>query len=277
MRKTATLAIERRPVPTREEFEREYVAKNRPAIFTGALDRWPAMKQWSESYVREKVGSREAVVDIFPDGDYYNEFTIREERMTVAQYLHYLDHPRNDKELLCLMPELRTLPELESDVILPELFDHKRIKNVRFHLRRNSVTINHYHPLLEALLCHVFGEKKVVLYRPEDTRYLYPWPFYRFPMSASSRINFHAPDYRKFPNLRKARPLEFDLHPGDMLYIPLHWWHWVVGQGSCSSVAMFWWASYKQWQFPDPGLRVLAGIPIEKLRYFITGKSSSAS
>lgn len=50
------------------EFLREYVAQNRPCIIEGAIDAWPALALWSDSYLAHAMGARECHVDLTPDG-----------------------------------------------------------------------------------------------------------------------------------------------------------------------------------------------------------------
>ena len=37
-------------------FHRDYVARNKPVIITGAIDAWPAMHKWSAQYMADKMG-----------------------------------------------------------------------------------------------------------------------------------------------------------------------------------------------------------------------------
>jgi len=65
---TVDTTLDRVPAPSPVEFYREYVAASKPVIFTGAIDHWPAMKKWSNSYLEATVGGKKVTVDITPDG-----------------------------------------------------------------------------------------------------------------------------------------------------------------------------------------------------------------
>ena len=47
------------------------------------------------------------------------------------------------------------------------------------------------------------------------------------------------PDANLFPLYYQARKIECTLNPGDMLYIPQGWWHWIFSQGEAIAVN-FW-------------------------------------
>jgi len=55
-----------------------------------------------------------------------------------------------------------------------------------------------------------------------------------------SQITAHNKD--TFPLFCKATPIEFTLNPGDCLYIPPKWWHWVRSFGSRCISINFWFA-----------------------------------
>ena len=99
-------------------------------------------------------------------------------------------------------------------------------------------TAGHCHPKAHALLCHIEGEKDVVLYPPNDTALLYPHPVYAEEF-ATSRVDFFSPDRARFPRLAKAHRLVAHLEPGDALFIPVGTWHAVNAPGVTTSVSYF--------------------------------------
>lgn len=74
------------------------------------------------------------------------------------------------------------------------------------------------------------------MFSGEDSEFLYPT---RIPFEEStvySEVNIKIPDLAKFPNYQKARPYVVDLEPGDVLYVPHHWWHFVECLTDCLSI-----------------------------------------
>lgn len=39
------------------------------------------------------------------------------------------------------------------------------------------------------------------------------------------QVDFDAPDMEKFPGLEQLQGVETVMGPGDVLYIPMYWWH----------------------------------------------------
>ena len=73
-----------------------------------------------------------------------------------------------------------------------------------------------------AFLMQIYGRKKFVIYPPDQERYLYPSPQKQ---NLSMINNVDKPDLDRFPLFAKATPITFVLEPGELLFIPSHWWH----------------------------------------------------
>src|ERR1700741_4527998 len=74
------------------------------------------------------------------------------------------------------------------------------------------------------LVGQVTGRRRVTLFAPSETPYLYPYPL-RTLNWHHSRVNLDAPDLDRFPSFPRARASEVELDRGDMLFIPKGWWH----------------------------------------------------
>ena len=121
------------------------------------------------------------------------------------------------KHLPQLLPDFR-FPDLGLEFMtrLPVLFVGGRGSRVQMHF---DVDLAH------VLLCHFGGKKRVMMFAPDQTPYLYRVPF---SFSALFAVKPDAPDYDRYPALRHARGEIAELAHGDALYIPPGYWHYVV-------------------------------------------------
>src|ERR1700756_538951 len=71
---------------------------------------------------------------------------------------------------------------------------------------------------------HILKEKKrVVLIAPEYTDLLYC-----LPLNTYSLIDIDKPDYKKYPGLLLVKGYDFILEPGDSLFMPSGYWHYMT-------------------------------------------------
>lgn len=72
----------------------------------------------------------------------------------------------------------------------------------------------------------VRGRKQVLLFPPAQTWHIYPYQV-GHPMDNFAMVDLEAPDVGRFPALARARALEAVLSPGDVLWLPRFYWHYV--------------------------------------------------
>ncbi|XP_068423134.1 HSPB1-associated protein 1 homolog isoform X3 [Clinocottus analis] len=77
------------------------------------------------------------------------------------------------------------------------------------------------------LVLQVQGRKRWHLFPPEDSRALYPTRIPYEESSVFSRVHVVRPDLTRFPAFRGSRAHVVTLQPGQVLYVPQHWWHYV--------------------------------------------------
>ena len=105
----------------------------------------------------------------------------------------------------------------------------------------------------------LFGTKRLWLYPPSDTPYIYPVRTVDSPSSKPGDITSTAggssrsiaPPFKRldelapevqasFPLLQGVRPVEVLLEAGDALYLPAFWWHCVEGSAGRNMILSWW-------------------------------------
>ncbi|KAM9710610.1 HSPB1-associated protein 1 homolog [Menidia menidia] len=77
------------------------------------------------------------------------------------------------------------------------------------------------------LVLQVQGRKRWHLFPPEDASGLYPTRIPYEESSVFSRVDVLRPDLSRFPAFQRANAHLVTLQPGQVLFVPRHWWHYV--------------------------------------------------
>jgi len=95
----------------------------------------------------------------------------------------------------------------------------------------------HWDPEYRNIICQLYGTKKIYLFSPNQTQYLYISNKYDNGSKTSS-VNFWNIDNKKYPLFSKAKYMEIILNEGQMLYIPKYWWHSCENQTTSVSISI---------------------------------------
>ncbi|GIY12682.1 HSPB1-associated protein 1 [Caerostris darwini] len=82
------------------------------------------------------------------------------------------------------------------------------------------------------LVAQISGKKKWVLFPPSDSAFLYPTRIPYEESSVFSSVNILNPDLSLHPLFKKSHPHVVVLEPGDVLFVPKKWWHFVLNLDS---------------------------------------------
>ena len=89
--------------------------------------------------------------------------------------------------------------------------------------------------------CQVEGHKRCILFHPDQFECLYPYPV-SHPCDRQSQVDFERPDYDRFPKFKNVKGVEAIVAPGEVLYIPMYWWHHIesMQSGLTTTSITFW-------------------------------------
>lgn len=92
---------------------------------------------------------------------------------------------------------------------------------------KGAHTLCHYDTYGYNIVVQISGRKRWVLFPPVDSDCLYPTRIPYEESSVFSEVNVKNPDLKKHPKFSSANACVVILNPGEMLYVPHHWWHYV--------------------------------------------------
>lgn len=248
-----------------EVFEREYLEQNRPAIITGALSDWDAIRKWSPGYLASVLKTKQVTVAVSGE-DQFNYDPNRSGGEEASRYRYTQMNFANAVAAICqdspghehyyLMQ--RSLPdefaELLPDIRTPAWLEYQTPAiNLWFGSAGNVTPLHYDHT--NNFFAQVYGRKRLTLFDPMQTDLLYPYPL-EASASHVSFVDLEQPDFGKYPKFRQARALTGVMESGELLYLPAYWWHHVRSLQISISVN-FWWPPGFAQNFLPNALRTL--------------------
>jgi hypothetical protein len=250
-------SVERRTAVSRAEFLERYYAASRPIVLTGMLAGSPARARWTPKYFSEICG--DATVQIMagrhadPRYELNSESHRRELKLStyVSMVLegglsndYYLVANNNffeREEFECLYNEV---PRLTA------YLDHTDAKQKVFLWFGPAGTITPlHHDVMNVLVAQIYGRKRVTLISPEHTPYVYN------EIGCYSEVDCANPNLEQHPLYSQAKPLNVVLRPGDVLFIPVGWWHYVEALDTSIMVSYINFVFLNQYEWFHPGPR----------------------
>ena len=244
--------IERRTLPSPDEFLRSYYATGTPVVLTDVAARWPAFTTWSPAYLRDRFGDVELEIESGRAADPAPDLHFERLRgsATMAEFVDRVlaAGETNDLYLIANNRNLArpALRPLLADITLPAgYFDPSPDRAARcgalWFGPAGTVTALH-HDTSNILFFQVVGRKRFRLYAPDEPAVL----------ARGSGVYNELDPERDTAALADAAVLDVTLAPGEALFIPVGWWHHVRALDLSISVAFnhFVWPNEFEWYKP---------------------------
>lgn len=219
--------VQRRHCLAPEDFFRDHYTTLTPVVLTGLTDHWPG-RQWSLERLG-RLGNPEIEVQWARESDPDFELNsialkkrmpwhdvlalLRDDPETNDFYVTANNGGQNRKALARLWADVGDLPGYLGPSLLGDGF---------FWMGPKGTVTPWHHDLTQNLLVNMAGTKRVALVSPAETHRMqnHRHCFSRFGADASLSA---------VPEAERPRILTVDIGPGDILFIPVGWWHHVTG------------------------------------------------
>ncbi len=197
---------------------------------------------WSPEDVVEAVGDTVVPIPHITKGDYVGS-EVRER--SVRDYYSEMiqDLPSEKIPYLAELSYDEHFPILAAQLVdAPPLRDETFSQRVMYFGRGVHSQI-HHHTNGSAMLFCIHGTKIVRLYGPDQTSKLYKKPGRNFSQVLVTSVgeNSYVFDEAKFPDFADAEYVEYEVNAGQVLFIPIWWWHSIQNLEGVSLTAVYFW------------------------------------
>ena len=202
------------------DFDQRYREARNPVIISGAMTGMP-VSRWTPESFKAQFGDVETAATVqLPETGvvYLSKEKAHRRTLKVREFVELMD-----SGACCYIDQadIGRFPGLAEacpiDTLIPA---GRRFVNLWIGARTRSGL--HY-DTMDNFLVQVFGDKIAILAAPSDRKDLYPFG----DNIAKSRIDPEQPDTGRYPRAKEVTFRVGTLGPGDLLYIPRGWWHFL--------------------------------------------------
>ncbi|WP_309661373.1 DUF6065 family protein [Sphingomonas sp.] len=244
---------------TAEDFLDNFYAPGRPVILCGAIDGWPALGKWTPDYLREEIGS--ATIECQGGRRGSTRFELdKDSHKRQMPFDRFIDQivevSGNDLYLTAYnsASNAAALAPLAADLgSIPALLDDASGQDASMMWIGPQGTFTPlHHDLTNNLIVQIVGRKRVVMASPAETPKLYN---HLHVFSEIGNLTDPQLDLSAYPKLGDVRLLELVIEPGEVLFVPIGWWHQVEALDFSVSMTYtnFRWANEGYREHPERG------------------------
>ncbi|MEH2349567.1 MAG: cupin-like domain-containing protein [Nostoc sp.] len=229
-----------------------------PFVIKDVAKHWSASKNWSNDYLIKHCGNNLVSIRFYTEKFFndYNNFALEggdydalEEEMEYQEYINnYVEvrgNNKNDRDIVgCYLPQAdfeERFPEIAGDIIYPEYLNRKPSVFLWQGLssKNFSSTTNLHFDGFHNIFAQIRGRKRILLFPPSNYLSFYPPLEDSVGIPEYSKVNPDLLNLELFPKFPWKEQIEVVLQPGEMLYIPPFWWHYVTAVDDNISLSFF--------------------------------------
>ena len=226
----------------------EIIGRKVPLVLQNTVvHSWPALQKWNMTYLSENLGldnlesvkCTDTYLTFDPDRRTSLKLNISipfiTRNMTREEFfrcvnVQYKDHSQCSDSFLGHY-YFGSVPATLKEDLIPDRFLYHTKKdyksNRQFIWISSSGMITHTHFDQDYnLFVQLVGRKRFTLWSSFQHELMYTYPRVH-PMWHKSQVNYRHVDTHTFPAYKKAKAVQIELEPGDVLYVPPYTWHYV--------------------------------------------------
>ena len=218
-------AVEDAATLTQEAFERKYFRPQKPVLLKGLANLQPAGKKWTIDWFKETMGDLEiAVFDNSEKRHVYSTTVDPDLKMPFREFLDIISNPEPSSIRMFRYNLFKQNPALRKDFACPSFFRWNIMRRFGFMFlggKDTDVRLHYDVDMSNVMLTQISGTKRVILFGPEHTPYLYKVPF-----NTHSLVDVKNATEEEFPGLKYVQGMSILQEAGDGLFMPSGWWHY---------------------------------------------------
>ena len=218
-------AVENAAELTVEDFKQKYFLAQKPVLIKGLAKLQPAGKKWTIEWFKETMGDIEVDVFDFNIKKYaYSTIANTDFKLPFREFLDNISSDEVSSIRMFRYDLYKKNRSLRKDFSCPEYINRGPMKKLGFMFlagKDDDVRLHYDVDNSNVLLTQIQGSKRIILFPPDQGKYLYKVPF-----TTISLADLKVIDFDKWPGLKFAKGYEIIQEEGDCIFMPSGYWHY---------------------------------------------------
>lgn len=217
-------AVENAADLTMDDFRNKYLIPQKPVLLKGLANLQPAGNKWTIDWFKREMGDLQVgVFDNNIESHKYSTTVNPDIEIPFKEFLNIIDKEESSSIRMFRYDLFKQNPSLRKDFSCPKFINKGIMKRFGFMFiggKDTEVRMHYDVDNSNVLLTQIYGRKRILLFEPNQSKYLYQVPF-----NTHSLADFKNIDFDKWPGLAKVKGYEIIQDAGDGLFMPSGYWH----------------------------------------------------
>jgi hypothetical protein len=220
------IAVEHAEDLSYNDFKKKYLLPGKPVLIKGLANLQPAGKKWTIDWFKKTMGDLQ--IGVFDNNEkkhVYSTTVNPDKKMGFGDFLDLITKDEPSSIRMFRYNLYKQNPVLRKDFSCPSLIRKlnpmRRFGFMFLGGKDTDVRLHYDVDYSNVLLTQFYGNKKVILFPPQYSKYLYKMPFNTHSLVDLKNINF-----KDFPGLKHVKGYQITQEAGDGVFMPSGHWHY---------------------------------------------------
>lgn len=225
-------------------FKTNYFNKRKPVLIKGLAKQWGATRKWNFDFLLNLKEDREIQLlsdNFIQDDNRYKKASFKE----YIQKLKDAEHTNGRvKDYLTTLDIFEYFPHLKKDIDFSLFEKHTKANTITAWIGPRGTISGFHADTANNMYAQIKGRKMFIICSTESNKNMYPSNKYIYAATAS-QVDINSFNPEKFPDFMNIAFKVAILEPGDILYLPQKWWHYVQSLDTSISISNFGYTNYE--------------------------------
>lgn len=227
-------------------FKKKYFNRKEPVLIKGLANNWGATKKWDFDFFLSLGEDKEILLL----SDNFIQDDNRYKKSSFTNYIQKLKDSENGKEsikdYLTTLNIFKYFPNLVGDTDFSIFENHTKTNEVTAWIGPSGTISGFHADTANNMYAQIKGKKMFIICSTKFNKNMYPSGKHIYE-AVASQVDINNFNSVKFPKFNEVDFIKVILEPGDVLYLPQKWWHYVQSLDTSISISNFGYTTYESY------------------------------